>query len=203
MSRVIISTKSMQKKSQNKKLLFSTFIALAAAFLFIARPLFAQTSPSATSGQAQVGQAGESGIANDFDNDVKQGKDELKQDTEAQKLQKDVVDGEDGTAGEGDGQNNQQGVDEFGDIQQAENNQGVNEDNQDINNSGIDEVQDANNLDEQSQEVINEHQVQEDGEIQNVEQGGKMDSENATSSSQQNESSSPEQGQPDERNSNQ
>ncbi len=194
----------MKKKSQNKKLLFSAFITLAAAFLFVAKPLFAQTStPTAASGQKQIEQSGESGVANDFDNDVQKGKDELKQDTEAQKLQEEVVDGEDDQAGEGDGQNNQQGVDEFGDIQQAENNQGVDENNQDINNSGIDEVRDANNLDEQSQEVINEHQTQEDGEMQNAEQDGKMDSESATSSSQQNESSSPEQGQPDEQNSNQ
>lgn len=177
---------------------------MAAAFLFAARPIFAQTSPSATSEQTQVGQSGESGTANDFDTDVQQGKDELGKDAEAQKLQKEVVDGEDGQAGEGDGQNNQQGVDEFGDIQQAENNQGMNEDNQDINSSGVDEVQDANNLDEQSQTVINAHQDQEDGEMQNAEQGGEMDSENATSSSSdQNESSSPGQGQPDEQNTNQ
>ncbi len=151
------------------------FISLGAALLFISGPIFAQTPPS--TGQEQktdvaIHNQGTGDWYNDFDNDVQQGKDELQKNPEAQRHQKEVVDGEDGTAGEGDGENNQEGVDEHGDIQQAENNQGVNEDNQDINNSGIDEVKDANNLDEQSQEVINEHQVQEEGEVKNEQQDG-------------------------------
>ncbi len=164
----------------NKKLLSLTLTSLAAAFLFVAHPLFAQTITPPTPSNAP-GVNEQNGNNNDFDNDVKQGKGELQKDPEAQRYQKEVVDGEDGTAGEGDGQNNQQGVNEYGDIQQAENNQGVNEDNQDINNSGIDEVDDANNLDEQSQEVINEHQIQEEGEMQNEQQGGKENSGQATS----------------------
>jgi len=184
-------------RQQPKKLVLAILISLGVALLFTAKPLFAQTPPTPTNGQEQIGQAG------DFDNDVQNGKDELKHDPEAQRHQNEVVDGEDGMAGEGDGQNNQDGVDEYGDIQQAENNQGVNEDNKDINNSGIDEVKDANNLDEVSQEVINEHQVQEDGEIQNEQQGEQTSPENGTPSSSQGENSTPEPSQSEQPNENQ
>ncbi len=180
-------------KSHSKKLIFSTLISLGAALLFITKPIFAQTPlPTTSTGQEQIG---EQDNANDFDDDVKQGKDELQKDPEAQRHQNEVVDGEDGTAGEGDGQNNQEDVDEFDDIQDAENNQGVNEDNQDINNSGIDEVGDTNNLNEQSQEIINEHQIQEAGEINNEQQNQETSPESGTPTSNQEENSSPEQNQ--------
>ncbi len=172
----------MFSKPHSKKFILSVFVSLGAALLFVSGLIFAQTPPS-------------KGNANDFDNDVKQGKNELQKDPEAQRRQKEVVDGEDGEAGESDGQNNQQGVDEYGDIQNAENNQGVNEENKDINNSGVDEVGDANDLDEESQEVINEHRVQEEGEVENEQQG-----EQETST--QEGDSSPEQNQP-KQNSNQ
>ncbi len=172
----------------NKKLLSSTLVSLTAAFVFIAHPLFAQTTPSPGTSHEQ-GVNEENGSNKDFDNDVQKGKNELNRDPEAQRHQNEVIDGEDGEAGEGDGQNNQQGVDEYGDIQNAENNQGVNEDNKDINNSGIDEIGDANNLDEQSQEVINEHQAQEEGEMQNEQQNEKVTSENESSTNQDGNSS--------------
>ncbi len=178
-------------RDYNKKLPSLTLVSLAAAFLFVAHPLFAQTTPPPTTPHEQgVNEA--NGSNKDFDNDVQKGKDELNRDPEAQRQQNEVVDGEDGEAGEGDGQNNQQGVDEYGDVQSAENNQGVNEDNKDINNSGIDEVDDANNLDEQSQEIINEHQAQEEGEKQNEQQGEKTIPDNGSSTNQE---GSPSQGQ--------
>ena len=130
--------------------------------LLAANPVFAEQTPP-----PQTGVNEQNGDNNDFNNDVQNGKDELKKDPEAERLQKEVVDGEDGMAGEGDGQNNQEGIDEYGDIQQAEDNQGVHEDDKDINNSDIDEVNDANNLDEASQEIINEHRTQEEREIEN------------------------------------
>ncbi len=145
---------SSSSKLLNTKLLLPTFLSVVAALLFIAQPLFAQTP-------------------NDFNDDVKQGKDELDKDPAAQRNQKEVVDGEDGEAGEGDGQNNQEGVDEEDDIQNAENNQGVDEEDKDINNSDIDEVDDADDLDEESQEVINGHDAQEEGEGGNQQEGEK------------------------------
>ncbi len=184
-------------KPRGKKLIIPALISLAAALLFTANPLFAQTPPVPAS-QKQKGQTEELGTANDFDNDVQNGKDELKHDPEAQRHQNEVVDGEDGEAGEGDGQNNQEGINEYGDIEQAKNNQGVNEDNQDINNSGVDEVEDANNLDEQSQEVINEHQVQEEDEVENEKHGGKETPGQGTSN--QESGSSTEQNQPEQNN---
>ncbi len=178
-------------RDYNKKLLSPTLVSLVVVSLFVAHPLFAQTTPPpATPHEQGVNEA--NGSNKDFDNDVQKGKDELNRDPGAQRQQGEVVDGEDGEAGEGDGQNNQQGVDEYGDVQSAENNQGVNEDNKDINNSGIDEVGDANNLNEQSQEIINEHQSQEDGEKQNEQQGEKTTPDNGSSTNQE---GTPSQGQ--------
>ena len=137
---------------------------MGAAVLFMVEPTLAQTSPRPAS--AERAQVGEHGDASDFDNDVKQGRDELKKDPAAQRRQKEVVDGEDEMAGEGDGQNDRQNVDEYGDLHDAENIQGKNEDAKDIHNSGIDEVDDADNLDEVTQEVIDEHQAQEEGDSQ-------------------------------------
>lgn len=154
-------------------------IALMASLLYTAKPALVANAQTATSATVTSQPAVQSSNFDDFENDVKKGKDATKQDAQAQKLQKEVVDGEDGQAGEGDGQNNQEDLNIFGDIQNAENNQGVNEDNQDINNSGIDEVDDSNNLDSQSEDIMNEHQVQEEGDMNN--QG---DSGSATSSEQ-------------------
>lgn len=157
----------------NRKLIFSTLISLAAAVLFIARPLFAQTTPSPVSPNTQ-GVSEANGNNNDFDDDVKQGKDELKKDPEAQKLQKEVVDGEDEQAGDGEDHD----IHEDSNLQEAQNQEGVNEADQDNNNSEIDEVDDADNLDEQSQEVIDQHEQEKEEEIdQEVKQDSQSEGE--------------------------
>lgn len=160
---------------QKKKVIIPALISIGAISLFAANPIFAET------GQ----QPSDLHVASDFNNDVQGGKDELKHDSSATQLQNQVVDGEDGTAGEVDGQNNQSGVNEFGDIQNAENNQGVNEDNLDINNSGVDELSDSNNLNQQSQDVINEHQTQEDGENAQDQQKSATSSDNQSGDTNQ------------------
>jgi len=171
-------------ESYSKKLIFSTFIFLGAALLFFTKPIFAQTSslPATTTGQGQIGQAGELGTANDFDDDVKQGKDELQKDPAAQRHQKEVIDGEDEQAGDEEDQD----INEHTDIHEAEISQGENEENEDINNSEVEEVDDTDDLDEESQEVINEHQDQEDGEVENEQQNGKETPEKETSGQEQN-----------------
>jgi len=146
-------------RSHNRKLILSAFISLVAAVLFVARPLFAQTTPPPASPNTQsVNEA--KGDNNDFDDDVKQGKDELKKDHEAQKLQKEVVDGEDQQAGDGENNN----IHEDSNLQEADHQEGIDEADQDNNNSEIDEVDDSNNLDQQSQDVIDEHQQEQDRE---------------------------------------
>lgn len=130
-----------------------------ATLLFITHPLFAQTTPPAVSPNAQgVNESNRNN--NDFDEDVKRGKDELKKDAEAQRVQKDVVDGEDQQAG--DGEDND--IHESSNLQEAEHQTGVDEVDQDNNNSEIDEVDDSDNLDQQSQDIIDEHQQEQDQE---------------------------------------
>lgn len=181
--------------SYSKKIVLSTLISLVAALLFVTKPIFAQTPlPIPSTGQEQLG---EQENENDFDRDVKQGKDELQKDPEAQRHQNEVVDGEDGMAGDEEDDD----INEHATIQEAEDAQGENEENEDINNSEVKEVDDTDNLDEQSQEIINEHQVQEEGEMENEQQGKKETSEQKTSS--QEGTSGTEQSQPEEQNSNQ
>ncbi len=153
-------------KLHNKKHIPSTLISIAASLLFVAHPLFAQTAQPPASPDTQ-GVNEQNGNNNDFDDDVKQGKDELQKDPEAQKLQKEVVDGEDEQAGDGEHNN----IHEDSNLQEANNQEGVNEENKDNNNSEIDEVDDSNNLDQQSQDVINKHQQEQDQENQQGSQG--------------------------------
>lgn len=147
-----MSTASISRL-RNGKLVLLTLISLIASVLFIARPIFAQTTSSPVS--PNVPSLNESGgESDDFDNDVRQGKDELKKDLEAQKFQKEVLDGEDEQAGdEGD-----QDIHEHSDLEEVDQQEGIDEADQDNSSSEIDEVDDANNLDEQSQEVINQDQ---------------------------------------------
>lgn len=148
-----------------------TIISLWALLLFTARTSFAQTNsqPAPANTQQAINKPEDQG--DDFDNDVDEGKAEVQKDAEAQKLQKEVVDGEDEQAG--DEEDND--IQEDSDLQQAENNEGVSEADRDNNDSEIDEVDDADNLDEQSQEVINEHEAEEEIEIQNEEQQEKQE----------------------------
>jgi hypothetical protein len=152
--------------SRNGKLVLSALISLVAAVLFLARPIFAQTTSTPPSPNAQ-GINESNGNNNDFDDDVKQGKDELKKDAEAQKLQKDVIDGEDEQAGdEGD-----QDIHEHADLEETDQQEGIDESEQDFSSSEIDEVDDADNLDQQSQDVINQNQQ----EQQHSQEGGSTD----------------------------
>ncbi|GEM_PF-2453627 len=178
--------------SHNRKLVLLALISLVAAVLFVARPLFAQTTPPPASPNTQsVNEA--NGNNNDFDDDVKQGKDELKKDPEAQKLQKEVVDGEDQQAGD----ENDGDINEHSDIEEADNEQKACEaelvqeqqqcqneekaqdrkeceekvlqeqgqcEHDNLDNSEIEEVDDSNNLDQQSQDIIDEHQQEQDRE---------------------------------------
>lgn len=181
-------------KAHSKKIILSTFIALGAALLFIANPIFAQIPPATNN---TPGQNGESALSNDFDNDVEQGKNELDKDLTAKRSQEEVLDGEDEIAG--DEEDND--INEHATIQEAENAQGKNEENEDVNNSGIDEVDDANNLDEGSQEVMSEHQAQEEGGVENEQQSERANPENRISN--QEGSFSEETDQPEASNSNQ
>ncbi len=178
------------QKSNSKRTILLTFISLGAALFFITKPIFAQTQSNTN----VKGQIDETAITNDFDEDVKQAKDELNRDPEAQRHQKEVVDNEDEEAGQGDGQNNQEGINEYGDLQQAEDNQEVGAEDQDINNSSVDEVDDADSLDEESEEVINEHEGQEEDE-ETVENDRQSEQEASNANYNQEEKSQAEQNQ--------
>lgn len=72
----------------SRKLIFSTLTLLAGAFLFVNQSLFAQTQPIGN--QQQTGQVGESGTANDFNNDVRLGMQNLAVNPAAQVQQKEI-----------------------------------------------------------------------------------------------------------------
>lgn len=164
---------------QGKKLILSALISFVVAVLFSAHPIFAQQTPTPTVSSAQ-GANEQQGNHNDFDDDVRKGKDELGKDLQAQERQKEVIDGEDEQAG--DGANND--IHEDSNLQEAEHQGGVNEEDKNNNNSEIDEAGDANNLDEQSQGIIDEHQ-QEQEQQDKTQQEQNQDETPASSSDQQ------------------
>ncbi len=174
------------------------FVLIMSLFVFIGgRFVFAQTTTLPVSHSTNVNEG--NGNNNDFNDDVQQGKEELKKDSEAQKLQKEVVDSEDQQAGDEEDNN----IHEDSNLQEADQQQGIDEANQDNNNSEIDQVDDSNNLDEQSQQVIDEHQQEQDQEIQQEENQGSLQEdtkgeagqENSQSDQNQPEASSTDQGQ--------
>ena len=135
------------------------FVLIMSLFVFIGgRFVFAQTTTLPVSHSTNVNEG--NGNNNDFNDDVQQGKEELKKDSEAQKLQKEVVDSEDQQAGDEEDNN----IHEDSNLQEAINQEGVTEADQNNNNSEVDEVDDSNNLDQKSQDVIDEHQQEQDQE---------------------------------------